>query len=722
MRRRQFLEATLVTLGAAIAPAGCSDDEGTTPAGGMTTCELMADEAFFPQSVASGDPKPDSVILWTRVADPALADMDADVELEVAADEAFTQILAVDGKARIAVKAEAAFDHCVKVRLAGLSPATTYYYRFIYLMGTMCMVSRVGRTKTAPAPDADVKVKFAYLSCQDYIGRFYNTHLLVAAEDLDFVVHLGDYVYETTGDPGFQNTTGRSVKFTDEAGAIQLGAADKPYYAAKSLDNYRELYKTYRGDKALQSVHERFPMIATWDDHEFSDDCHGATASYFDGAKDETDEARRKAANQAWFEYMPVDYADPEFRYDGAATYPDDITIYRGFSFGKHMRLLMTDLRSYRADHLIDEGGFPGAVILDQAAISAALGSVPAIAAPYVDIEAFQAGAYKTALTAAAPTVGFDAAYITGKLSVAWINGVIDAVMDPLGPIDALDPTLEKGIAYVDVGKGSQYSSIGSRYLVIKDAFDVLAAVSDASSSGASSVVMGDTQEAWFLDTMTNATETWKVWGNEYCLVPLQVDVSTFPVPPSLAHSFYMNVDAWDGFREGRARILSTLSDLDNVVAITGDIHAFYAGVPGPHDDPTKNIVELVGSSVSSGTFKSLLESQVANDPVLSAIPLAASLAGQIDNLLNIELNPQLAYMNSKENGFVKVELDGSELLATYVTLSEKEVGTDYTGKLDELTALTKQERFKVKAGDKNLYKEVEGVFMRWDTATRTYV
>ena len=130
--------------------------------------------------------------------------------------------------------------------------------------------SRTGRTKTAPAADSTREVKFAYVSCQDYIGRYFNTYLKLLDEDLDFIVHLGDYIYETTGNPQFQTPSDdRKMVFDDIAGAIERGEGDNRYYSAASLDNYRQIYKTIRNDEVIQQIHESFPMIAIWDDHEF---------------------------------------------------------------------------------------------------------------------------------------------------------------------------------------------------------------------------------------------------------------------------------------------------------------------------------------------------------------------------------------------------------------------------------------------------------------------
>ena len=185
--------------------------------------------AYFPQSVASGDPRPDGVILWTRVADPESSEAGAiAIELQVAKDALFTDRVALDGAPSLMVIAEASFDRCVKVRLESLEPGTAYHYRFIYERMGSRLSSRVGRFKTAPDEDADSAVRFAVVSCQDFIGKHYNVYRRLVQEDIDFFVHLGDYVYETTGDASFQaQGTERNVSLSDEAGAIALGGEEK---------------------------------------------------------------------------------------------------------------------------------------------------------------------------------------------------------------------------------------------------------------------------------------------------------------------------------------------------------------------------------------------------------------------------------------------------------------------------------------------------------------
>src|SRR5690606_13106192 len=182
-----------------------------------------------PQSVASGDPRPGSVILWTRVEDPDAPDQDLELELELASDPEFANPIGD----RILLTATAAHDHCVKVRVIDLPPGQPIHYRFVYPKDGAYLASRIGRAASAPDPDADVPVRFAVLSCQDF-SRWYNVCHALAEQQFDFVVHLGDYIYETTGDPEFQAPIpGRIIEFDDKAGAIVFHEGEEDeYYAA----------------------------------------------------------------------------------------------------------------------------------------------------------------------------------------------------------------------------------------------------------------------------------------------------------------------------------------------------------------------------------------------------------------------------------------------------------------------------------------------------------
>lgn len=743
MRRRDFLRTTLVTAGAVVVPAACTDEETHVGA-----CDGNDADGFFPQSVASGDPRPDSVVLWTRVV-TGNQQADVSLALAIALDPEFTQLLqltpassgvvsAGSGSTRVLVTARAAFDHCVKVKVTGLRPGTTYYYRFYYTTGDACYRSRMGRTRTAPAPDADVPVRFAFVSCQDYVGRYFNAYAALAKEELDFIVHLGDYVYETTGDPSFQNASSeRAIAFSDTDGAITLTSADgTSYYAAKTLSNYRDLYRTYRSDPKLQAVHERFPMIVVWDDHEFSNDAYGATATYFNGRQKETDEERRKAANQAWFEYMPVDYpAGDDFEYDREVKHPDDITIYRDFTFGKHVHLVMTDLRSYRADHLIPEDAFPGKVIVEQSTLLQLLGEVPAFASPCFNIDGLGYEAIKQALEEAAPALGFDPSFGyppnagSRLLNAYFVNALLEIINQGRSePIEGLQEDdlgrLDRGLSYADLGKTAFYSAMGSRYLVAKDAFDVL---SDPAiqQDPARVTVMGEAQETWFLDTMRGSKSTWKVWGNEYSLSQIAIDLTERAlVDERFKKRFYLNLDGWDGFRRTRNELIKQLAEVGNVVAITGDIHAFLAGTPAADDDPSKKIVEFVGSSISSSTFHSELVKQIVQDPVLSVHPDPSFVVDRLEELLagpDAKSNPHLAFADARHNGFCIAEANATEFVVSMYRIPESAADAPLYDEGDTIEGV-EIERFKTVAGESELYREVDGTWKRWDPEAADWV
>ncbi|TFG37641.1 MAG: hypothetical protein E4H44_04980, partial [Candidatus Aminicenantes bacterium] len=347
---------------------------------------VAAANDFFPQSVASGDPTADSVILWTRAVGPD-GEIPTQVSVVVATDEGLSnevtsRVLDVDPE----------YDGVVKVKIGGLEPYTTYYYQFSF--GDA--VSAVGRTRTAPTPDMDVAVRFAVVYCQDYVGRYYNTYeklLLDHDEDIDFVVHLGDYIYETTGDPTFQDpNSGRQIVFDDLEGAILLGNPADNDYAAASLSNYRQLYQTYKSDPMLQQVHERWPMLVIWDDHEYSNDAWGATSTYTNGRVDEYNVERKQNSERAFFEWVPIDAAldaDGVLDIGAADLYPNSL-IYRDLIYGSNLHLVLTDLRTFRPDHLIAEDAFPGTIAVDEATLGFLIGeSWPNLRSsfdPYVDM------------------------------------------------------------------------------------------------------------------------------------------------------------------------------------------------------------------------------------------------------------------------------------------------------------------------------------------------
>lgn len=717
MQRRAFLGTSVLSV--AGLEFGCNShdevraealDAGSGPA-----------EAYFPQSLASGDPRPTSVVLWTRVVEPD-ADEPIDVRLEMALDDGFREVLRVGPE----LVARPQHDFCVRVRVEGLDPGTTYYYRFSTVLGGKRRTSRTGRTRTAPATNEDATVRFAVMSCQDYSGRYYHALRRASELDLDFVVHLGDYVYETADDPSFQSDDEeRRVVFDDVEGALHVegsgaltpedaGApASRPILAARSLDNYRQLYRTYRSDPDLQRLHELFPIVCVWDDHEFTNDAHGATGTYTDGRQNELDPVRRANADQAWTEYMPIDFpAGPDFEFDRDAPFPDNLRIYRSFEFGKHLHLVMTDLRRYRSDHVIAEDAFPGAVALDQARLVALLGEVPTRATPYINVDDSAHRAVRAELRAAVEAGLVDGTRdrIAGNLDVAFINDALGALGSEIATIDPADPSLERGIPYSALGKTDAHSSFGARYFVDYEVFSWIARARYEDTDGASEDLLGMEQEAWFVDTLRRSEHTWKVWGNEFALLERRGDLRGFPVPEDLARELLISVDDWDGAPNRRRALLERLQEVDNLVVVTGDLHSFFAGTTGtPFGD---RVIEFMCGAVSSSTYRAILEGSGLTIPGID-IGIAAGLLLEASN-------PHLAYQELVSNGFGVVEASSETLAVTFHQIPfDKLPEPSLDGELSEHFH---SERFRVGAGRARLERLVEGEWRRWDATNGRWI
>lgn len=635
----------------------------SAPASGFYTGQPTA--AYFPQSIASGSPRPDSVILWTRVWDASRPEQDYNLALQVATDAAFTNRI-VD---RLDLKARLAHDGCVKVKIDSLQPGTFYHYRFRYLRDgdPAAYWSRPGRTKTAPEPDRDIPIRFAYMSCQDYIGKYYNPLADLAyrySDTLDFFVYIGDYIYETTGNPEFQaGSQERSLMFTDTAGAIDEGT----HYAAKSLSNYRELYKTYRSDTALQRIHELFPMIATWDDHEFSDDNHGATASYRDEKQDEYDPVRKRNSEQAFVEYMPVEfgYDDYGVAVDESILYPNWHKLYDTWRFGKNVELLVTDYRSYRPDHVISESAFPGEIIMTEAEVKTALRGVHGwseaeLAAQWPSIQekfdpydpGFSAdGAFGLAVQAAVTVLyqneGLSFSEATGRskqavkdgrMSATLVNAAAEIAGLAIGYSDSEMAGFPRGLSYAYLAKVLLFGPIGARYAVLYDNFNLYAWHRYQASLGASENVFGDAQRQWLQDSLSGSDARWKMVFDSVSFTPMIIDIALarsmidIVIPPEVPASLYplldnrvmLNADAWDGFPYAKREMLD-LFGRHNAVILSGDIHSTWVT---RHIAPNGRLVpEFTGTSVSSGTVEGLFTGVASGYPMVAdLIDLEATL------------------------------------------------------------------------------------------------
>lgn len=273
----------------------------------------------FQLGIASGDPLPNGVVLWTRLAPRPLLGggmptEPVEVNWEISEDPAFNRIF----KKGTAI-AQPEFAHSVHIEVENLHPNEWYYYRF----KANNEVSPVGRTKTAPAYDTNIdELNFAFISCQKYTEGFYTAYDHLLNEDLDLVFFLGDYIYEYGQNEG--DLTGRE---------------HWPKHEIKTLLDYRIRYGQYKSDPSLQAAHAAFPWIVTPDDHEVKNDYAGYGPPY------ENNQAflkRREAAFQAYYEHMPL-------RPSSIPT-ESHMQLYRNFKYGNLASFNVLDTRQFRTN------------------------------------------------------------------------------------------------------------------------------------------------------------------------------------------------------------------------------------------------------------------------------------------------------------------------------------------------------------------------------------
>jgi alkaline phosphatase D len=684
MRRRDFLKRAGCFVASAAVPAwvGCGDDDTEKPSPHDAGADGGSSGATyeFLQGVASGDPQPTSVMLWTRVTAKKSSKNPISMKLEVSKTKDFEK-LEIDKD----IEATIASDFTVRVLTTDLEPGTTYYYRFSAGMDE----SRVGRTRTAPDKDTELDVKFAWVSCQDYASNFYSSYRQLLNDDekrpeseqIHFVMHLGDFIYETR-DAGFmtaRNDDLEPIALKSKSGKPRVvpefpsggGMASTGATFAKTVEDYRHLYKTFLSDPDLQEARARWPFINTWDDHEFTDDAWQSQANYDRKASlDEPSQTRRVAASQAWFEYVPAvlgdlgagDVANDARDFKSVAVedapYTDVIvvdepnnqkaihatTIYRNLRWGKHVDLVLTDNRSYRSDHALAEDSSANDILVFH----------PRAALPKDPVNILDAG--KTANNGNPP--------------------------DMAGRFPNTRKDSEPG------------------------------------------TMLGAAQKAWWKSTMKASNATWRIWGNPVPLLRIQMDGSAVAL---ISDQLLLSPDAWDGYNTERKELMAHLRDnqIYNVVSLSGDHHAHYAGVVyDDYDASTKKpiMVDIVAAGISSasqfeeiaGAFDTSIPEAlkaVAADVrkviVYDSTPLggsskavvnmntllrygskAANEAAASNDLDKIEaardltVNPHLRYADSAATGYGLASVSAGQIGIELVTISRKftDIGTTSPG------------------------------------------
>lgn len=352
INRRTFIKTvgtTGVAVGLSATLAACGDDENDNQ-----------ETASFKHGVASGDPLADRIILWTRVTPNDANAEKIQLKWQIATDDKFTKI--INGGDGEALKSK---DFTFKVDATGLTPNTTYFYRF--MVGSL--TSAVGKTKTLPTGSVD-KVSFAVFSCANYPAGYFNVYAEAAKrDDFDVAIHLGDYIYEYGRTDIKKNLAGTPVlkdgqpvvgpAYASE-NAAKLGREVMPETEIYTLADYRKRYAQYRTDTDLQMLHAKAPMIAVWDDHEITND------SYKDGAENHTEtkegkySERKMFAMMAYHEWMPTRNKAPNM-------------IFRSFDFGDLISLHMLDTRIYGRDKQMNFSNYMTTTGVDQAKFTADL-------------------------------------------------------------------------------------------------------------------------------------------------------------------------------------------------------------------------------------------------------------------------------------------------------------------------------------------------------------
>jgi alkaline phosphatase D len=630
MDRRNFIKwSGFMTVSVAsttlLSACGGSDTaSNSAPASGNNT------SLSFSLGVASGDPQPDSVVLWTRVAGGDGTNP-VNVGVQVSTTTDFTALV-VD----TTVAASADWDYTLRHKVTGLSANTIYYYRF----SAGGVTSTTGRTWTLPAAGQPLsQLKFAVVTCQDWSVNHWAAFDAMQSEDIDFIVHVGNYVYEQL-DITLATTPARDPQHPNFTLPTGTRLPDGSIYAT-TLPDYRTLYMTYRSDPRLQRLHASWPMIAIWNDHEFSHDCWQDHETYTSAEAEQT--ARRRSANQAWFEFMP---ADVTFTADNPSF--QNIQIYRSFTFGNLATLVMTDERLYRADQEVAEqvSGDP-------------VGS----------------------------------RFFVPKASVvAAEQARLTASNNALTPVSMLGDTQRQWWQNQMSAAATTWKLWGNDVSLLRMQVDLFAAMTDALTQAVLQTASGLTPFQAQFQSAIQADLTAAIAGN---LVPapftnldqfagnlgfpeadVQATIAALNamLPPySVLTTILMNADQWDGYNAERLSLMSFLASnsINNVVALTGDLNAFAAGTVMDDFDaatPTPVMVDLVTAGISSTslftTYVALVNNPANHVGWLSDTTTSGGL-NSLDTTLTSN-NSWLTYSDTNAQGYSVITLTPSLLTCNF--------------------------------------------------------
>jgi alkaline phosphatase D len=629
---RRKLLGQAAALGAALAfGQSCAN----TPAGPRTERRDL-----YPQGVASGDPAPDSVILWTRRAPNPGASAHRLV-VEVANDEVFARIVA-----RGDVEVSAATDWTCRFLAAGLRPAREYWYRFVDEAGNM---SRVGRTLTAPAASDDRPVRFAFVSCQDvtigalnaYRRMIYEDVRRARAEQLSFVLHLGDFIYEIVKYPeDGRDGRDRGRRLRDIV-RYPHGRKVRNFHFPIDLEDYRTAYRGYLTDPDLQDARARWPFVPLWDNHEFAWRGYQSMSQLFNDPA-EPAQTLKVAASQAWYEYQPARVVKPgagdafeapavintplgEVDGRGVSHEPNNITaiqalrIERAFRFGKNVDMILTDNRSY-------------------------------MSAP-ID-----------ASNLAVPAFGF---------TPETANDVLEAGREYNGGSPP---------ATINLGQGD---------------------VPNPQIDAPPQAYLGVEQLAWFKERLRTAEAPWKIWGHSFGTLTARSDPQN--LPPEFS-DMWPSAEYGDYYRSyvvEHSEIFRMVRDegITGFAIVVGDRHSFWAGYPSETLPPAP--FEPVGVEFITGSISAQNAAEVQaltfprdsrlrpfyvhdrpdgsmqcalNTTLLHGVRAALALRdsddpGRVRAARNADNAPHLTFLDQGGYGYATVRASANELETEFVCI-----------------------------------------------------
>jgi len=584
LTRRAFLAAAASSLGASLAYARRRAQ--------ASRVRWIERREWFAEGVASGDPDPHSVLLWTRVSS-SRSDM-VPLTVEVAEDAGFTRVVA-----SAPARASAAADHTCRVLVGGLQPARTYWYRFSTKEG---YGSRVGRTRTAPAADDPRSVRFAFVSCQNICEGSQHAYRRMIAEDeragpatdLDFVLHLGDFVYEVVTYPEDTPDGRRYDRRLRDAVRYADGEAVAGFHVPATLGDYRTLYRAYLHDPDIQDARARWPFVAMWDNHEFSW-LGWQSFQRFEG-KARPAQTRKVMANQAWFEYQParvvVRASRSLERFQAQPVKDAPIEQFDEHGLGREPNNLaaIESLRAYRTLHW---GGLLDLIVTDQ-----------------YSHRSEEPSSRPEARALALP---------------AFPEMLPEEVMR----------TLDAGAADANGHPPTLLTSSG-------------APVANYRKDAPTQTLLGIEQKAWFLDELRRSRATWKVWGNSLGTLDWRADPQRLPpgltTPwPGEGYAIFGGGGDYGTAYTERGEIYDVVraEGITGFVTVSGDRHSFWAGLaakslPPLPFDPVG--VAFITGSVSAPGIVEAYEHRFPNDHPLRPL-YVAEIDGQPRAAVNLLLH-----------------------------------------------------------------------------------